>query len=149
MELYIFVTGLALCLVVFKFCIFSFLVALSSLRGVVWEIHSGRNGKLKAYPGIDLALRNDLIEEHMIFSDTQNSHQKKPRSLGQTHHLTRSIPLPLVILLTSAWWTSEGGDWKRNDESAQDSLSRKELVLNDGYCHTPEDHTKFFTSARC
>ena len=133
MKLYIFVTGLALCLVIFKFCIFSFLVALSSLGGVVWEIHSGRNGKLKAYPGIDLALRNDLIEEHMSFSDTQNSHQKKPWSLGKTHHLIRSIPLPLVILLTFAWWTSEGGDWKRNDESAQDSLSRKELVLNDGY----------------
>lgn len=33
----------------------------------------------------------------------------------------------------SARWASKGGDWKRNDESALDRLSRKKLVLNDGY----------------
>lgn len=40
----------------------------------------------------------------------------------------------------SARWASKGGDWKRNDESAQDRLSRKKLVLNDGYplCQMPK-----------
>ena len=33
----------------------------------------------------------------------------------------------------STRWASKGGDWKRNDESAQDRLLRKKVVLNDGY----------------
>lgn len=30
-------------------------------------------------------------------------------------------------------WSCKGGDWKRNDEAAQDRSTRKKLVLNDGF----------------
>ncbi|XP_057953048.1 histone-lysine N-methyltransferase ATXR3 [Malania oleifera] len=37
-------------------------------------------------------------------------------------------------------WSCKGGDWKRNDEAAQDKSSRKKLVLNDGFplCQMPK-----------
>ncbi|PON51932.1 F-box domain containing protein [Trema orientale] len=33
----------------------------------------------------------------------------------------------------SGRWSCKGGDWKRNDETAQDRCNRKKLVLNDGF----------------
>uniref|UniRef100_A0A803QK07 SET domain-containing protein n=1 Tax=Cannabis sativa TaxID=3483 RepID=A0A803QK07_CANSA len=33
----------------------------------------------------------------------------------------------------SGRWSCKGGDWKRNDEAAQDKSNRKKLVLNDGF----------------
>ena len=33
----------------------------------------------------------------------------------------------------SGRWSCKGGDWKRNDEAAQDRSTRKKLVLNDGF----------------
>lgn len=40
----------------------------------------------------------------------------------------------------SSRWSCKGGDWKRNDEAAQDRPHRKKLVLNDGYplCQMPK-----------
>ncbi|KAG7022888.1 Histone-lysine N-methyltransferase ATXR3, partial [Cucurbita argyrosperma subsp. argyrosperma] len=34
---------------------------------------------------------------------------------------------------TSGPWSCKGGDWRRNDESAQERNARKKLVLNDGF----------------
>ncbi|KGN43552.1 histone-lysine N-methyltransferase ATXR3 [Cucumis sativus] len=34
---------------------------------------------------------------------------------------------------TSGPWSCKGGDWRRNDESAQERNGRKKLVLNDGF----------------
>ncbi|PIN14920.1 histone H3 (Lys4) methyltransferase complex, subunit SET1 [Handroanthus impetiginosus] len=45
---------------------------------------------------------------------------------------------------TDAWfsgqWACKGGDWKRNDETAQDRTWKRKLVLNDGYpiCQMPK-----------
>ncbi|XP_019056103.1 PREDICTED: histone-lysine N-methyltransferase ATXR3-like isoform X2 [Nelumbo nucifera] len=40
----------------------------------------------------------------------------------------------------SGRWSCKGGDWKRNDEAAQDRSSKKKLVINDGYplCQMPK-----------
>lgn len=40
----------------------------------------------------------------------------------------------------SGHWSCKGGDWKRNDEAAQDKYWRRKLVLNDGYplCQMPK-----------
>ncbi|XP_031254562.1 histone-lysine N-methyltransferase ATXR3 isoform X2 [Pistacia vera] len=40
----------------------------------------------------------------------------------------------------SGRWSCKGGDWKRNDEAGQDKVSRKKLVLNDGFslCQMPK-----------
>lgn len=40
----------------------------------------------------------------------------------------------------SGRWSCKGGDWKRNDEAAQDRCSRKKQVLNDGFplCQMPK-----------
>ncbi|XP_044467024.1 histone-lysine N-methyltransferase ATXR3-like isoform X2 [Mangifera indica] len=40
----------------------------------------------------------------------------------------------------SGRWSCKGGDWKRNDDAGQDKISRKKLVLNDGFslCHMPK-----------
>lgn len=40
----------------------------------------------------------------------------------------------------SGHWSCKGGDWKRNDEAAQDKSWKKKLVLNDGYplCQMPK-----------
>lgn len=40
----------------------------------------------------------------------------------------------------SGRWSCKGGDWKRNDEAVQDRLSRRKLVLNDGFplCQMPK-----------
>ncbi|XP_044501413.1 histone-lysine N-methyltransferase ATXR3-like isoform X2 [Mangifera indica] len=40
----------------------------------------------------------------------------------------------------SGRWSCRGGDWKRNDEAGQDKVSRKKLVLNNGFslCQMPK-----------
>ncbi|KAL3509629.1 hypothetical protein ACH5RR_029030 [Cinchona calisaya] len=40
----------------------------------------------------------------------------------------------------SGHWSCKGGDWKRNDEAAQDRSWRRKFVLNDGYplCQMPK-----------
>ncbi|CAH9076634.1 unnamed protein product [Cuscuta epithymum] len=40
----------------------------------------------------------------------------------------------------SGHWSCKGGDWRRNDETAQDKSWKKKLVLNDGYplCQMPK-----------
>ncbi|XP_068639387.1 histone-lysine N-methyltransferase ATXR3-like [Aristolochia californica] len=44
---------------------------------------------------------------------------------------------PFINVDTSDWcasvWSFKGGDWKRNDEAAQDRTLRKKMVLNEGY----------------
>ncbi|KAL5793974.1 hypothetical protein ACOSP7_002568 [Xanthoceras sorbifolium] len=51
----------------------------------------------------------------------------------------------------SGRWSCKGGDWKRNDEAAQERSSRRKLVLNDGFplcqmsksgCEDPRWHQK-------
>ncbi|XP_068669494.1 histone-lysine N-methyltransferase ATXR3-like isoform X2 [Aristolochia californica] len=59
----------------------------------------------------------------------------------ETAEARYAIPIekeyPFLNVDTSDWcaslWSFKGGDWKRNDEAAQDKTLRKKLVLNEGY----------------
>lgn len=78
-------------------------------------------------------------EESSILFDTKLQETAESRSgapLDKDHGFARGDPVDWF----SGRWSCKGGDWKRNDEAAQERSSRKKLVLNDGFplCQMPK-----------
>lgn len=70
--------------------------------------------------------RTDDVLEFTDFATTDDAGSKTCVSFDQDFGIDAAD-------LTSGPWSCKGGDWRRNDESAQERNARKKLVLNDGF----------------
>ncbi|KAE8730367.1 Histone-lysine N-methyltransferase ATXR3 [Hibiscus syriacus] len=74
-----------------------------------------------------------VTDELSSYSDTNSKEAAEPRIVAISDCSSCGDPSDWF----SGRWSCKGGDWKRNEEAAQDRSSRKKIVLNDGYplCH--------------
>ncbi|OWM79847.1 hypothetical protein CDL15_Pgr023259 [Punica granatum] len=95
-----------------------------SLEGFIWhracigELSNQKTDNTPSYPGIAFTESREITVPDQDFS--------------------------FAVCDSGSWfpgqWSCKGGDWKRNEETAHDRLSRRKLILNDGFplCQMPK-----------
>ncbi|XP_065873688.1 histone-lysine N-methyltransferase ATXR3 isoform X2 [Euphorbia lathyris] len=90
---------------------------------------------------------NQLAEQHVQSNDdlSKYSDLKQNEVVEVSSSASFDKDQGCTFLVDSAdWfsgrWSCKGGDWKRNDEALQDRISRRKLVVNDGFplCQMPK-----------
>ncbi|WCJ37690.1 Histone-lysine N-methyltransferase ATXR3 [Euphorbia peplus] len=90
---------------------------------------------------------NQLAEQHVQLNDdlSKDSDMKQKEVVEVSSGASLDKDQGCTFLVDSAdWfsgrWSCKGGDWKRNDEALQDRISRRKLVVNDGFplCQMPK-----------
>ncbi|KAF3777531.1 Histone-lysine N-methyltransferase [Nymphaea thermarum] len=96
-----------------------------------WETHYSSEGFIRPWDVYGdwsrHAREEGFCRGHETFRDSPHSHD------------LRSVA-PVDKSLFAGRWSCHGGDWKRNDEAVHDRLSKRKVVLNDGFplCQMPK-----------
>ncbi|XP_015882645.3 histone-lysine N-methyltransferase ATXR3 [Ziziphus jujuba] len=99
-------------------------------------------GKIEGFtlnPGLSSEQDDPAIDESSFYFDNKLQEMAESRSnapLDKDQGFTHGDSVDWF----SGRWSCKGGDWKRNDEAAQDRSSRKKFVINDGFplCQMPK-----------